>query len=364
MMRLRLLVSVALGVGLSATAWAHHSRSNFDLETVLEFHGVITEYSWRNPHTFAKLAVQTELGETRELLMELNSISVLSREGWTRDTLKVGDKVTVFANPDNNSQKNLYYSNYWLLPDGSIMASSPGSAPDTVTRRARRQVDATATSDDMSGIWRAAGGRFGVGGGGRRQRQGNPNPSGPSLGGQGPASGLPLTALSQSELDAWKVEDNPWFRCVSKTPPWLYSGVGAHRITRNDDTLIIRHEINDVERVIHLGRTEHPANTEPSHLGNSIGWFEGETLVVDTAYFAPAKWGIGSGVSSSDQKHLVERFTLKEEGRRLEIRYTIEDPVYLTEPVSLSTTLALDVGYPFQDNYDCDPDASSKHIVD
>lgn len=365
MTHLRLLsVAVMFGAGLSATAWAHHSRSNFDLDTVLEFQGVITEYSWRNPHTFARVAIQTESGDARELLMELNSVSVLSRAGWTRDTLKVGDEVTVYANPDNKPDKNLYYSNYWILPDGGIMVSSPGSAPANVARPPRRRVDATATSDDMSGIWRAAGGRFGVGG--RRGRPGDsaPAPSGPSLGGQGPASGLPLTALGQSELDAWKVEDNPWFRCVSKTPPWLYSGVGAHRFTRSEDSLIIRHEIIDTERVIHLGQTEHPAATEPSHLGHSIGWFDGETLVVDTAYFAPAQWGIGSGVSSSVKKHLVERLTLTEEGRRLEIQYTIEDPEYLTEPVSLTTTLALDVGYPFQDNYGCDPEASSKHITD
>jgi len=127
--------------------------------------------------------------------------------------------------------------------------------------------------------------------------------------------------------------------------------------------VVIRHEIIDTVRTIYLNQTGHPANTEPSHLGHSIGWFEGETLVVDTAYFAPAQWGIGSGVSSSEQKHLVERLTLTDGGRRLEIQYTIEDPVYLSEPLSLTTTLALNADYPFQDNYGCDPEASSKHIT-
>jgi hypothetical protein len=363
-----LSVACAFTAGLAASASAHHSRNNFDLETVLEFQGVITEYSWRNPHTFATVAVESETGESRELLFELNSVSVMSREGWTRDTMKVGDAVTVFANPDQDHNKNLYYSNYWVLPDGNIMASSPGSAPDAAQRRQQRQVDATARSEDFSGIWRAAGGRFGVGGMGMGMGGGNaaPAPDAPrmSLGGQGRASGLPLTALGQAELDAWQVEDNPWFRCVSKTPPWLFSGVGAHRFTRDDDTLIIRHEIIDTERVIHLGMTEHPANTPASHLGHSIGWFEGETLVVDTAYFAPAQWGIGGGVSSSERKHLVERFTLTEEGRRMQFEYTIEDPVYLTEPITLSTTLALDTGYPFQDDYGCDPEASGRHLVE
>ena len=367
-MNFKLIIITLCSLMATGYASAHHSRNNFDLETVLEFQGVITEYSWRNPHTFATVAVETEAGESRELLFELNSVSVISREGWTRDTMKAGDAVTVFANPDQDPDKNLYYSNYWVLPNGHIMVSSPGSAPDTAQRRQRRQVDATARSEDFSGIWRAAGGRFGVGGMGMGMGGGNAAPAlnvpRMSLGGQGPASGLPLTALGQDELGAWQFEDNPWFRCVSKTPPWLFSGVGAHRFTRDKDTLIIRHEINDVERVIHLGMAEHPATTQASHLGHSIGRFEGKTLVVDTAYFAPAQWGIGGGVSSSEQKHLVERFTLTEEGRRIQFEYTIVDPVYLAEPITLSTTLALDIGYPFQDEYNCDPEASRRHLVE
>jgi hypothetical protein len=59
----------------------------------------------------------------------------------------------------------------------------------------------------------------------------------------------------------------------------------------------------------------------------------------------------------NEQKHLVERFTLTEEGRRIQFEYTIVDPVYLMEPITLSTTLALDIGYPFQDEYSCDPEA-------
>ena len=100
-----ILAAVVLIAGVSTNAWAHHSRSNFDLDTVLEFHGVITEYSWRNPHTFATLAVQDDAGESKELLLELNSVSVLTRQGWTRDTLSVGDEVTVFANPDHDGDK-------------------------------------------------------------------------------------------------------------------------------------------------------------------------------------------------------------------------------------------------------------------
>tara|TARA_B110000483_G_scaffold142539_1_gene170411 strand:- start:9003 stop:10145 length:1143 start_codon:yes stop_codon:yes gene_type:complete len=357
---LSLSIAILLSGGLSSTASAHHSRSNFDMDTKLEFSGTITEYSWRNPHTFATVAVEDESGGTKELLFELNSVSVLSRAGWTRDTLQVGDRITVVANPDLNANKNLYYSNYWVLPDGNTMVSTGAGAG--VRQQAPRQVDAEALSEDFSGIWRVASGRFSVGGVNAGPEQ---EASRMSLGGQGAAVGLPLTAIGHAEHIGFDAEDNPWFRCVSKTPPWLLSGVvGAHRITRENNSLTIRHEINDVDRTIHLGMTEHPIDTQSSHLGHSIGWFEGETLLVDTAHFSPAQWGIGGGVSSSEQKHLVESFTLADGGRRIDYEYTMTDPVYLTHPITISTQLGLDVGYPFQDEYGCDPEASSRHIVD
>ena len=339
-----------LFIGVASLSSAHHSRSNFDLETFLEFSGVVTEYSWRNPHTFATLAVETESGETEELLFELNSVSVMTRSGWDRNTIQVGDRVSVTANPDHDPNKNLYYSNAWTLQDGTVMYSSGGGAAGPGgQRQARTPVDESIVSEDFSGIWQMPINR----GGPAAQI---------SLGGQGAAIGLPLTPFGQAELDAYNVAENPWFSCISKTPPQILTSVGGHRFTRDENTLHIRHEINDVDRTIHLNLSEHPADTPPSHLGHSIGWFEGETLVVDTQYFTPAKWGIGGGVSSSDQKHLMERFTLTDGGRGLSYEYEISDPLYLSETVNLSAQFRLDPAYPFQEEYGCDPEASSRHL--
>ncbi len=61
-----LSTATTLAFCLCASAWAHHSRGNFDLENVTELQGTITEYSWRNPHTFVTLAVENDDGETEE----------------------------------------------------------------------------------------------------------------------------------------------------------------------------------------------------------------------------------------------------------------------------------------------------------
>ncbi len=348
--RLRWIGAVA-GITLCATAWSHHSRRNFDLENTTELQGTITEYSWRNPHTFAKLEVESGSGDSEEWLLELNSISVLTGTGWNRDTLHVGDEVTVVGNLEFEPGSKLFFSNYFVLPDGNRMVSAPNySRGVPIARPPAREVDGTARSADFSGIWRSAG--MGMGGG--------PAPT-VSLGNQTPANGLPLTPLGQAELDAFSVEDNPWFRCEPSTLPRLNGGT-QEIIRESDDEILIRHQILDVERRIHLGMTEHPAAVAPSHHGHSIGWFEDGTLVVDTAAFAPAEWGIGAGVPSSDQKRVVQRYTLINDGNGLRVDMTFEDPVYLTEPVEMSATFFVDPGYPWED-YNCDPLASRRHLT-
>ena len=87
-----LLAAGAAATTFCSAALAHHSRANFDLDTVIELQGTITEFSWRNPHTFATIAVATESGDSREYVLELNSIRVMTGRGWTRDTIKVGDE--------------------------------------------------------------------------------------------------------------------------------------------------------------------------------------------------------------------------------------------------------------------------------
>ncbi len=82
---------------------------------------------------------------------------------------------------------------------------------------------------------------------------------------------------------------------------------------------------------------------------------------MDTALFSPAVWGIGTGIPSSDEKHVTERYTLIDGGNRLQVEYTFEDPVYLTEPIAMASTFFADPGYPWRE-YDCDPSASSRHL--
>lgn len=88
-----------------------------------------------------------------------------------------------------------------------------------------------------------------------------------------------------------------------------------------------------------------------------------EVLVVDTAGFEEHRWGNGRGIPSGPQRHSVERYTLSDDGTTVTIDYLIEDPEYLTEPVSGTINwrhaphLAL---LP----YDCDPAVSRRFVAE
>jgi len=81
-------------------------------------------------------------------------------------------------------------------------------------------------------------------------------------------------------------------------------------------------------RVVYLDGRGHsdPDIVVPSFNGESVGTWEGDTLVVDTKYFVDDHHWIDTGIPASDQLHIVERIKLVNSGNTLEIAYTMTDP--------------------------------------
>jgi hypothetical protein len=78
------------------------------------------------------------------------------------------------------------------------------------------------------------------------------------------------------------------------------------------------------------GRT-HPAHPEPEYYGHSIGWWEGDTLVVDTVGFNEGFWLDRGQLPHTEKLHTVERFT-RTDFNTLRYELTIDDPGAYTEP--------------------------------
>jgi hypothetical protein len=90
-----LLAFVAAGaVGQSASA--HHSfAAEFDANSPIDLTGTVTKVAWANPHTFFYIDVTNDKGEVENWALEMGSPNGLMRRGWTRDSMKIGDVVTV-----------------------------------------------------------------------------------------------------------------------------------------------------------------------------------------------------------------------------------------------------------------------------
>lgn len=121
--------AVALGV---LPALAHHSTAAFDSETVVKIEGTITQFRWINPHASIKIDGDAS-GDYPDGLwtVEMTAPNVLINQGWKRNSVQPGDKVTMFVNPLRNaitlndgSQGGLYVG--VILQDGSTLGRVDG----------------------------------------------------------------------------------------------------------------------------------------------------------------------------------------------------------------------------------------------
>jgi len=95
---------------------------------------------------------------------------------------------------------------------------------------------------------------------------------------------------------------------------------------------VIRTELQSVQRVIHLNESSREG-VEPSVQGHSIGRWEGDVLVVDTARFAVHRMDNAQKLASGPDMHLTERFALSPDGRSIVYCFEMTDPNYLAEPI-------------------------------
>lgn len=88
--------TLAAWFGLGAVALAHHSfEAEFDPAKVVDITGVVTKLDWINPHAFVYLDSKSGAGDVKRYKIEMGPPYALTRGGWKRDTLKIGDTVTV-----------------------------------------------------------------------------------------------------------------------------------------------------------------------------------------------------------------------------------------------------------------------------
>jgi hypothetical protein len=95
----KVLALMALGAALAAPLTAHHSFSVFNMTTEKTATGTVNKLEWTNPHIWLWVDVANDKGGKDTYGFEGMSPNFLERRGWTRTTLKTGDKITITYRP-------------------------------------------------------------------------------------------------------------------------------------------------------------------------------------------------------------------------------------------------------------------------
>jgi hypothetical protein len=118
---------LAAAIGVVAPALAHHSFAMFEPTKTLTLTGTIKTFQWTNPHVIVWVLVQPEGGgAAQEWSLETTSPGVLTRAGWTRQSLKAGDRVTVVFSPLRDGSRGGGLNSVTLLDTGQKLVPSFG----------------------------------------------------------------------------------------------------------------------------------------------------------------------------------------------------------------------------------------------
>jgi len=167
---------------------------------------------------------------------------------------------------------------------------------------------------------------------------------------------LPHTAAQRDEfIEAMNAKGQilytAWTSCRPGAPSSMVMPMNSLVVLQKDADITVSFEEPRMTRRIHMN-AQHPANLEPSYLGHSIGYWEGDTLVIDTVGFNGQFQLDSFGMPSGPKLHTIERLTKSPDGKRVDIKTTIEDPDYFSAPFTIERAwIATEQRH--QAEYDC-----------
>lgn len=342
----------------AAAAAAHHSYAMFDLTREATAHGTVKALEWTNPHVW--LFIVGEEAEPKGVTYAFESVSPgeLTRfYGWSKKSLSVGDKITVRYAPLRSGKpggvmKIITLSSGKVLqtpaakiplfppggpPPGSgpPAVSPPGAAPPAkAVAGAPRPVAphaapaSLAKLPDWSGMWIIHEELF-IQALLSETRPGSPH--GPPL---TSAYAARLQALNERRMTG---KDGPGGALRTNSEGCLPPGMpdmmrypaGLEVLFTPGRVTLISEEGPTVRHIYTDGRGHSP-DAEPTFNGESIGHWEGATLVVDTTAIS-ARSQLIAAVHTSGRAHIVERLSLKDP-THLQIDTVVEDPIALHAP--------------------------------
>jgi Family of unknown function (DUF6152) len=358
--------AVAIAVLAALPLAAHHElRAEFDEQKPVSLHGIVTRFEWNNPHAFLYVDVGTE-----NWAVECASPLDLRKSGWTRDSLKVGDTVTVEG---------------WLARDGSKLVSARTILLASGKKLINAEVEPILSSvAKPTPRWPDGHPRLGVAPGETGYWA---SPSAASL--VDSAAGnirMDKDGLLASAADAGKVapfqpwakglyeyrqhallKDDPMLSCLPPAGPRLFQvahGVQFIEQPERKRVFVLSGGGNRNWRLIYLDGRALPQSEDvtPTYWGYSSGHWEGDTLVVESNAFNERFWFSNGGLPHTESLHLTERFS-RPDFNTLKYEVTVNDPGAYTRPWSSAWTLHWIAGQDIQEYFCQDDSKDEPHMV-
>jgi hypothetical protein len=317
-------VAIALSAicGLSIT-YAHHSPNvHFDRSQTIEFTGELTDIVWQNPHVLMTVHAADEQGNQTEWELEYLAPSFLSRQGIGRDLFNVGDVIRVAGFPGRSNAHAVFTTNILAANGQEVFDFQVAKARFTdntvgLTFAEYQETQKSAVpvvADDIFRVWST------------------------DVSLIGPARAMwqdsyPLTKQARIAHENWdRVADNPYIRCENGMLA-IMDQFYPMEISDQGNRIVIHLEELDTVRTIHM--TNRFPQPMPTPLGHSVGRWEEDTLIVDTTHVT-WPWFDQTGVPQTAAVEFHERFSLSDNGQRLNYSVRATDAESFTEPVVLT----------------------------
>jgi hypothetical protein len=331
-------VAMLLAATLKVVAQGSFAAT-YDERRQVTLEGPVTRIEWVNPRAFVFVDVRDAAGVTRNWAVEFGSPVELERSGWKRGAVRIGDVVTVDAHPAHGAARQAFARSIRLVRTKTLLFTAPVARP-AAAGPAPRWPDGRVSLGPPPG---------------RKGHWG-----GASLRGlveNGPAAKIPMTSdgLLQNLADADRVapflpwakalylhrqrtllRDDPYARCLPPGGPRQFHMPYGFQFVEQRELgriLVLHGGGNRNWRVIHTdGRAvEQPADLVLTYYGHSVGRWEKDTLIVESAGYNERFWMSNGGLPHTEALRLTERFTRTDLGT---LRYdvTVDDPRTYSRP--------------------------------
>ena len=344
--------AVAVFIAITPVSGHHVPAAKFDPAKPITLKGTVSKVDWLNPHVHVFMEVKDAKG-TLSWAIELESTVDLRRSGWTSETVKLGDAVTVQGMAARDGSRQAWANSFVVDGTGrQVFNVAPAVAPPlpNPVPPTPRWPDNQPRLGPPEG---KSGGRWDF-------------PSSTSLVEKGVNVEFDRYGLLKNINDAAKVapfqtwakdlyvyrqrnflKDDPMFLdCKPQAGPRIYQVPYGVQFLEERDRKRIRVMMgagNQNWRFIYLdGRPQTglpDGNAEdPLYYGHGVGKWEGDTLVVDSKGFHDRFWFSNGGLPHTPQLHLIERYS-RPDLYTLQYEVTIDDPGAYTRPWVSSWTL-------------------------